>query len=76
MFEYIFILTSRLILLFFGFYDFLYTTISVSSASLLTKITGNFIQKIIKILSKIVGRKAFNYCGMMVNISLMIVWIL
>jgi hypothetical protein len=75
MFEDIFILIIRIILLFFGFYDFLYTTISVSSASVLTNLTGKIIQNLVKFLSKVFGRAVFDYCGMLVNISLIITWI-
>lgn len=57
-------------------YDFFYTTLSGSGAGFISKQVASFSYLLLRKSSGIFGRKVFDYGGMVVNLSVLTVWIL
>lgn len=70
------VLCTGLILLAFIIYDFFFTTLSGSGAGFISKSVAGFTYKMLRRFSKPTNRKVFNYSGMVVNLSVLLVWIL
>lgn len=57
-------------------YDFFFTTLSGSGAAILTRAFSALAHKLQLILSKIFGRKIFSLSGMLINLSVLAIWLL
>ena len=72
----ILILSIGLLLLVFTICDFFFTTLSGSGAGLISKPVASLTYRATRASSKMFGRKVFDYSGMIVNLSVLFVWIL
>lgn len=73
---YILTLSLGSILLVLIICDFFYTTLSGSGAGFISKPIASFSYRIVRIFSKFFGRKIFDHSGMIVNLSILFVWIM
>lgn len=73
--DYIYLIIG-LMLLCIGFFDFFYTTLSASNSSFITSAVSKVIHKVILLTEKKFGRKVFALSGLILNLSIILVWIL
>lgn len=57
-------------------YDFFFTTLSISGAGFISRGVSLFSYRIIQFFSRIAGRKAYSYSGLIVNLSIFFTWLL
>jgi hypothetical protein len=57
-------------------YDFFFTTLSGSGAGFLTRSVAFGAHTVVRKLHQISGRKIFNFSGLLVNLSVLVVWIM
>ena len=57
-------------------YDFFYTTLSTSGAGFISRKVSLISYKVIQYFAKILGRKAYSYSGIIVNLSIFFTWLL
>jgi len=69
-------LLTGLILLAIGFFDFFYTTLSASNSSFITSTVSRIGHSIILFAEKKIGRKVFSLSGLVLNLTIILVWIL
>lgn len=69
-------LAGGIILLVLTLYDFFYTTLSGSGAAFISKTCGFVIHQLMLFLERNISRKVFRFSGMMVNLSILTVWVL
>jgi len=65
-----------IILLGVGFFDFFYTTLSASNSSFIPSIVSKIVHQIILAAEKIVGRGVFALSGLVLNLTIILVWII
>lgn len=68
-------LTIGLLLLILVIYDFFFTTLSGSGAGFISKNVASLTYRGVRQFSRPTNRKAFDYSGMIVNLSVLFVWI-
>lgn len=68
-------LIGGVILLLMVIYDFFYTTLSGSGAGFITKLFAALTHKFNQLLGRIFGREFFNYSGLLVNLTILAVWV-
>lgn len=71
----VFVLSLGLLLLVLIIYDFFFTTLSGSGAGLISKKVASFSYRSLRQFSGSTNRKVFEYSGMIVNLSVLFVWI-
>lgn len=71
-----FYLISGLLVLLVTTFDFFYTTLSGSGASFLSRLFSSLAHKIPLLLNKLMGRKAFAFSGLLVNLTVLTAWAL
>ena len=69
-------LIAGLIILLAGISDFFFTTLSGSGAGFISKPVASASNQLVQKLSKIGGRKVFDFAGLTVNLVVLSVWIL
>lgn len=69
------VLVAGIILLFFIIYDFFFTTLSGSGAGFISKKVASLTYRGLRRFSGPTNRKAFEYSGMIINLSVLFVWI-
>ena len=69
-------LSLGFLLLIFVIYDFFFTTLSGSGAGPISKKVASLSYRATRWSSEFFGRKAFDYCGMTVNLGVLFVWII
>lgn len=57
-------------------YDFFFTTLSTSGAGFVSRGVSLFSYKVIHLFAKLVGRRAYSYSGIIVNLSIFFTWLL
>lgn len=57
-------------------YDFFFTTLSTSGAGFISRGISYFSYKIIQFCTRIFGRKAYSYSGLIVNLSIFFTWLI
>ena len=73
---YILALITGLILLILTIYDFFFTTLSGSGAGFISKPVARLSYQLTRQASRVFGRNAFNYSGMVVNLGVLFIWII
>lgn len=74
--EEIIYLIIGIVLLSVGFFDFFYTTLSASNSSFITSAVSRIGHSIILFAEKKFGRKVFSLSGLILNLTIILVWIL
>lgn len=69
-------LITGIIILSFVIYDFFFTTLSGSGAGFLTRYVAFSVHSFVRKLHTSLGRKIFNFSGLLVNLSVLAVWII
>lgn len=57
-------------------YDFFFTTLSISGAGFISKGISLLSYKLIQFCTRIFGRKAYSYSGLIVNLSIFFTWLI
>lgn len=68
-------LIGGIILLLLVIYDFFYTTLSGSGAGFITQFFSAITHKSNQLLGRIFGREVSNYSGLLVNLTILAVWV-
>ena len=57
-------------------YDFFFTTLSISGAGFISRGISLLSYKIIQFCSRVIGRRAYSYSGLIVNLSIFFTWLI